>query len=414
MGKRYNRLGINLLILSTAIVFSLYITYLLGNYHDYSLKADNNPSIRADDAARESASYEGSMDAAGITSAISPAEESEPGDIHEGQDIESDNDDIDNAGADIKDIDTKEIETAKEIQLGTETKTTVKKPKQGEIESESEKLQTMGIAGDGITTSGSGDGITTSDSSDRTITSGSSDGTTTFGSGNETTTSGNKQQNDVNSDGTLNKYVLDIIKTYKIGDYPYLLNNDYQNYNGVTENLYYDGELLLKADPNGNRASYCTGITFEVFFKAMQNRNRDLGIDINNFNGMNKEELYDFALTWYVAKGPKDISNMALAMEKYGVGKRIHNMEELRSGDFIDFSRENDTGHSAVFINWIRAKDTIIGFKYWSSQGSTNGISYKEEYFNIKSKDGSKYGNVIADKFYMGRIDPVSEYKGFK
>ncbi len=378
MGKRYNKLGINLLILSTAIAFSLYITYLLGNYHDYSLKADNNPSIRADDAAREPASYGRDMDAAGITSAISPAEESEPGDIHEGQDIESDNDDIDNAGADIKDIDTKEIETAKEVQLGTETKTTVKKPKQGEIESESEKLQTMGIAGD------------------------------------ETTTSGNKQQNDVNSDGTLNKYVLDIIKTYKIGDYPYLLNNDYQNYNGVTENLYYDGKLLLKADPNGNRASYCTGITFEVFFKAMQNRNRDLGIDINNFNGMNKEELYDFALTWYVAKGPKDISNMALAMEKYGVGKRIHNMEELRSGDFIDFSRENDTGHSAVFINWIRAKDTIIGFKYWSSQGSTNGISYKEEYFNIKSKDGSKYGNVIADKFYMGRIDPVSEYKGFK
>ena len=387
MDKRHNRLGINLLILSTAIAFSLYITYSLGNYHDYSLKADNNPSIRADDAAREPASYGRDTDAAGIISAISPVEESEPGDTCEGQNMESGNDGIDNAGTDIKNTDTKEIETTKETQLGTGTKSTAKKPKQGGIESKSEKLQTMGIAGSGITTSGSGD---------------------------ETTTSGNKQQNNVNSDGTLNKYVLDIIKTYKIGDYPYLLNDDYQNYNGVTEDLYYDGELLLKADPNGNRASYCTGITFEVFFKAMQNRNRDLKIDINDFNGMNKEELYDFALTWYVAKGPKDMSNMALAMEKYGVGKRIHNMEELRVGDFIDFSRENDTGHSAVFINWIRAKDTIIGFKYWSSQGSTNGISYKEEYFNIKSKDGNKYGNVIADKFYMGRIDPVSEYKGFK
>jgi len=387
MDKHYNRLGINLLILSAAIVFLLYITYSLGNYHDYSLKADNNPLIGADDVAREPASYERDMDAAGITSAISPVEESELGDIHGGQNIESDNDDIDNAGTDIKDTDTKEIEIAKEIQLGTETKTTVKKPKQGEIESKSEKLRTMGIAGDGIIISGSSDGITTS---------------------------GNKQQNDVNSDGTLNKYVLDMIKTYKIGDYPYLLNDDYQNYNGVTEDLYYDGELLLKAHPNGNRASYCTGITFEVFFKAMQKRNRNLGIDINNFNGMNKEELYDFALTWYVAKGPKDISNMALAMEKYGVGKRIHNMEELRAGDFIDFSRENDTGHSAVFINWVRARDEIIGFKYWSSQGSTNGISYKEEYFNIKRKDGSKYGNVIIDKFYAGRIGPVSEYKGFK
>ena len=33
-----------------------------------------------------------------------------------------------------------------------------------------------------------------------------------------TTTSGNKQQNDVNSDGTLNKCVLDIIKPMN-GDY---------------------------------------------------------------------------------------------------------------------------------------------------------------------------------------------------
>ena len=30
MGKRYNKLGINLLILSTAIAFFTYITYLLG------------------------------------------------------------------------------------------------------------------------------------------------------------------------------------------------------------------------------------------------------------------------------------------------------------------------------------------------------------------------------------------------
>ncbi len=382
MDKRYDKLGINLFILSIAIIFLLYITYSLRNYYDYSFKADNNLLMEADEAVPESAPHEGDTSAADVNPATLPTEES--GNIHEEQNIESDND-IDNVDTDTKETDVaeetrSEIETTvkKSKQEETEIETTEEKLKQEETESKPGKLQTMGMA-----------------------------------SG-EITTTGGKPQKDVNLDGTLNKYVLNIIKTYEVGNYPYLLNNDYQNYNGVTENLYYNGELLLKANPNGNKASHCTGITFEVFFKAMQNRNRDLGIDINNFNGMNKEELYDFALTWYVAKGSEDISNVAHAMEKYGVGKKIHNMEELRAGDFINFNRENGTGHCAVFINWIREEDKIVGIRYWSSQGSTNGIDYKEEYFNVKKRDGSKYGNVMMDDFYMGRIGSVSEYRGFK
>jgi len=446
--KHYDRLGINLFILSIAIIFSLYITYSLGNYYDYSLKADSNPLIRTDDAALESASYKGDKNVVGVNLVTLSAEGSERENIHEGQNIESDNSDIDNVDTYIKDTDIKEIGVTEEIPSvakiktmvgglkqegteivtmakglkqegtgiiamaeglkrgGTETENTVEKskqeetgtetavgklkqekvetetitekPRQKEIELGPEKLQAMGIVSRKITISDS------------------------------------KPQKDENLDETLNKYVLNVIKTYEAGNYPYLLNNDYQNYNGVTENLYYDGKLLLKANPNGNRACHCTGITFEVFFKAMQNRNRDLGLDINNFNGMNKGELYDFALTWYAAKGSGDMSNVALAMEKYGVGKRIYDMEELRAGDFIDFSRENGTGHCAVFINWIREGDRIIGIRYWSSQGSTNGTNYNEEYFNVKRKNGSKYGNVMTDNFYMGRISPVNEYKGFK
>lgn len=203
-----------------------------------------------------------------------------------------------------------------------------------------------------------------------------------------------------------NRYVLDVIKTYSLdnGKYPYLLNNDFENYNGVTEDLYYGGEVLLKANPNGNRASNCTGITFEVFFKAMQKKNQDLGLALDDFNGMNKEELLDFVLTWFVAKGDKAESNLALAIEKYGFGKRIYDLEELRSGDFMDLSRENNTGHAVIFMDWIRKEGEIIGFKYWSSQGSTKGISYKEEYFNIKDKNGNKYGNVIIDNLHLARV----------
>lgn len=206
---------------------------------------------------------------------------------------------------------------------------------------------------------------------------------------------------------SMNSYVLDIIRNYKIGGYPYLLNNDYSNYNGVTENLYYKGEILLKAEPSGNKASHCSGITFEVFFKAMQKRNADLGLDIDDFNGLSKSELYDMALTWYAAKGSKSKHNMATAVENYGMGYRITDMEKLSSGDFIDFSRTNNTGHTAVFINWIRDNNhRIIGFKYWSSQESTKGINYNEEYFNILDSNGKRYGSVMIDNLYMARIAP--------
>lgn len=202
----------------------------------------------------------------------------------------------------------------------------------------------------------------------------------------------------------LNKYVLKVISTYKIGNYPYLMNNDYNNYNGVTSTLVYQGRIIAKAHPSRNRACHCSGITFEVFFKAMQQRNRDLGISIDNFNGMTWEELHDFMLTWYVAKGKKSVSNIAVAVEKYGLGRRITNLEEAKAGDFIDFSRENNTGHTAVFINWIRDNGKIIGFKYWSSQESTNGINYKTEYFNVLNSNSKKYGNVNINNVYIARI----------
>ncbi len=91
-------------------------------------------------------------------------------------------------------------------------------------------------------------------------------------------------------DTDLNDYVLQIISTYK-GSYPYLLNNDYANYNGVTETLQFKNRVLARAHPSGNRASHCVGITFEVFFKAMQERNRKLGLPIDDFNGMTFDEL---------------------------------------------------------------------------------------------------------------------------
>lgn len=66
------------------------------------------------------------------------------------------------------------------------------------------------------------------------------------------------------------------------------------------------------------------------------------------------------------------------------------------------FSRESQTGHTVVFINWLRdSGGRIIGVHYWSSQGSTNGIAYKNEYFNVRNAQGQKYGNVMLDSVFI-------------
>lgn len=192
---------------------------------------------------------------------------------------------------------------------------------------------------------------------------------------------------------------------------PYLLNNDYANYNGVTQTLTYQGKVLLRAHPSGNKASHCVGITFEVLFRAMQQRNREAGLSPDNFNGMSYYELFDFVLNWFAASGAKESSNIAIAVEKYGIGKRLYELEDVEPGDFMDLNRANGTGHTVVFINWIREDNRIIGLQYWSSQPSTGGINYNEEYFRIKAPNSSYYGNVLIDQIYMVRILPINQYR---
>ncbi|HHY09371.1 MAG TPA: hypothetical protein GX528_02265 [Firmicutes bacterium] len=209
----------------------------------------------------------------------------------------------------------------------------------------------------------------------------------------------------------LNEYVLRAVSTYEIGKYPYLLNDDYANYNGVTENIIYQGRTLAKANPGGDRASHCVGITFEVFFKAMQARNEEAGLSPHDFNGMLPADLEDFLLTWYVAKGPAYVDNLVGAMENYGIGRRIVDFEKAKPGDFIQLFRPN-SGHAVVFIDWVRAADgEILGLKYWSSQGSTNGIAYVEEYFSDNPK--GPRGGVDRKNLYIGRVNSIKNYKPF-
>jgi hypothetical protein len=212
----------------------------------------------------------------------------------------------------------------------------------------------------------------------------------------------------------LNNYVLRVIPAYEEKKYPYVLNNDYEHYNGVTENISYQGSLIAKANPDGSKSSHCVGLTYEVFFKAMQERNKEAGMSLESFNNMTIENMNDFLLTWYAAKGnPKSEGNqLAAAIVKYGLGIQITRLEDVKAGDFIDFSRTK-SGHTAIFINWLKDdKGNILGFKYWSTQESTNGIGYKEEYFS-DNPEGVFKGTVNRSQLYIGRVGSIADYRAF-
>ena len=120
-------------------------------------------------------------------------------------------------------------------------------------------------------------------------------------------------------------------------------------------------------------------------------------------------------LTWYDAEGtPKSEGDqLAGAIVKYGLGNQITRLEDAKAGDFIDFSRIK-SGHAAVFINWLRAdKGYIVGFKYWSTQKSTNGIAYKKEYFSDNAQEALR-GTVNRNQLYIGRVGPIANYRSFK
>ena len=174
-------------------------------------------------------------------------------------------------------------------------------------------------------------------------------------------------------DGALNPYVLAIAGCYPTdGSYPYRCKPlEYDLYNGVTQDIWYKSRVVAKAHPNWTRCSYCCGLTFEVFCRAMQYRNVQKGLDPDDFNGMSFSDLFNLLQLWYI-EGPGDSPQFGIVA--YGLGKKIEKLENARAGDFLDFSRNNKTGHSVIFIEWVKDDSgRITGFKYFSSNSTGVG-----------------------------------------
>ena len=109
---------------------------------------------------------------------------------------------------------------------------------------------------------------------------------------------------------------------------------------------------------------------------------------INNgsINGMTVDDLLEFRMDWYV----RDLygSGPAEAVENYGIGEEVTDWSDIQPGDFVQFWRNSGSGHNTIFIDWeTDNQGEIIGVYYWSTQGSTDGIGYRAEYFGNGTYD---------------------------
>ena len=198
---------------------------------------------------------------------------------------------------------------------------------------------------------------------------------------------------------SFNAKVLDLISTYPTdGSFGYYWPNS-GGWLGTTQDIYYLESLVAEGDLF-NR-SYCVGLTWEVFMRAweLEAAERDLA----NINGMDLDDLTEFRIDWYV----RDLygSGVVEAVENYGIGEHISDWSDIEPGDFLQFWRNNGSGHNNIFIDWEKDSDgNIIGVEYWSTQGSTDGIGYNSEYF------GAAEGNIDPAFFFAARVYESSNW----
>jgi hypothetical protein len=185
----------------------------------------------------------------------------------------------------------------------------------------------------------------------------------------------------------LNEEVLEIAGSFPDGGG----YNDQWTGSGTPEAIEFAGSTVL---PEGTGGTYCSGFTFAVAVKA--------AMSAGLLEGKTFEQVRRFQREWYGAVADENIreKQCAVAVENLGIGREVA-VEEAEPGDFAQFWRVR-SGHSVVFLGWVYDEHgNRAGLRYRSSQGTTNGIGDRVEYFQ-RSEAGR--GQVDPERIYFARI----------
>ena len=165
------------------------------------------------------------------------------------------------------------------------------------------------------------------------------------------------------------------------------------NGSGSPSDIRHDGEVILKAQEKG---TYCSGFTFCVAMEAARER----GL----LKGKSAEAVRQFQKQWYGSTKEAAERQCALAVEQLGIGREVKSLADAQPGDFMQLWRTNKSGHSVLFLDWVREGDQVVGIKYRSSQKSTDGVGDRIEYFaDAPGHDGK----VDRQRTYVARLDAM-------
>lgn len=164
----------------------------------------------------------------------------------------------------------------------------------------------------------------------------------------------------------LNSAVLEVVRGYAFGDaHPYTWVPGTHT-DGTTRDLHYQGITVARAAADGG--IHCSGITFEVWLRALERVGPPAWLSPADVLGMKD--------TWYVRDGGRLGPVAALTRRRLGLS--IERLDDLRPGDLVQFWRHSGKGHSAVFLDHRRRRDgSVRGLAFWSAQSASAGIGIR-------------------------------------
>lgn len=172
-----------------------------------------------------------------------------------------------------------------------------------------------------------------------------------------------------------NKTVVNLILEYPVdGTHRYWWPKAGESsYDGSTTNVLLNGRVFMTGEPEGR--TFCCGLTLEVFYRMLGK------LPAVNFADVDPDE---FKRYWFCrdinSPGPED------ALTSFGLGQQVEHQDAL-PGDFVQLWRNDRSGHSVIFVNWLYDSTGVCtGLQYWSTQTSTQGIGYASELFGDQPK----------------------------
>lgn len=170
-------------------------------------------------------------------------------------------------------------------------------------------------------------------------------------------------------------------------------------YTGGTMDIFYRGVQVAGRSGLSADYCYCSGLTWELFLRSALLDRGSPALGGPTQRPFTASKLIGLRRQWYSSEG-----GASEALLEVQLGDPVA-VEALQPGDFVQFWRNNKSGHSAVVTE--RLEDDYgnpIGIKYLSCQASTGGIGTRREYF------GNGESEIAMGRTYGVRLRSPQEW----